>query len=120
VGYGLHRVDDRLLRLCRNGGRSGYRASKADQAAWDRARRPKRCKLVENRALARIVAEKLQLEWSPEQIAGWLKRRYPDDERERVSHETIYRTLFIQARGALKKELLQHLRRTRAMRRTRH
>jgi IS30 family transposase len=76
--------------------------------------------LVENRALARTVAEKLQLEWSPEQIAGWLKLRYPDDERERVSHETIYRTLFIQARGALKKELLQHLRRTRVMRRSRH
>jgi len=75
---------------------------------------------VQNRALARIVAEKLQLEWSPEQIAGWLKRRYPDDENDRVSHETIYRSLFIQARGALKKELLQHLRRTRAMRRSRH
>ena len=104
----------------RNGGRQGYRASEADQAAWDRARRPKRCRLVQNRALARIVAEKLQLEWSPEQIAGWLKRKYPDDENYRVSHETIYRSLFIQARGALKKELLQHLRRTRAMRRSRH
>jgi len=75
---------------------------------------------VRNRALARIVAEKLQLEWSPEQIAGWLKRRYPDDENHRVSHETIYRSLFIQARGALKKELFQRLRRTRAMRRSRH
>jgi IS30 family transposase len=75
---------------------------------------------VQNPALARIVAEKLQLEWSPEQIAGWLKRRYPDDEKHRVSHETIYRSLFIQARGALKKELFQHLRRTRAMRRSRH
>ena len=104
----------------RNGGRRGYRASTADQAARDRARRPKTCRLVQNRALAGIVAEKLQLEWSPEQIAGWLKRRYPDDENYRVSHETIYRSLFIQARGALKKELLQHLRRTRAMRRSRH
>ena len=104
----------------RNGGRRGYRASEADQAARDRARRPKTCRLVQNRALARIVAEKLQLEWSPEQIAGWLKRSFPDDENYRVSHETIYRSLFIQARGALKKELLQHLRRIRAMRRSRH
>lgn len=104
----------------RNGGRRAYRASTADQAAWDRARRPKTCRLVRNSALARIVAEKLQLEWSPEQIAGWLKRRFPDDENYQVSHETIYRSLFIQARGALKKELLQHLRRTRAMRRSRH
>lgn len=104
----------------RNGGRSRYRANQAEQAAWDRAHRPKICKLVENRALARIVANKLQLEWSPEQIAGWLKRTYPDDETYQVSHETIYRSLFIQARGALKKELLQHLRRTRGMRRSRH
>jgi IS30 family transposase len=104
----------------RNGGRRGYRASKAEEAAWGRARRPKTCRLVQNRALARIVVEKLQLEWSPEQIAGWLKRRFPDDENYRVSHETIYRSLFIQARGALKKELLQHLRRTRGMRRSRH
>jgi IS30 family transposase len=104
----------------RNGGRRGYRASEADQAARDRAHRPKSCRLVHNRALGRIVAEKLRLEWSPEQIAGWLKRSFPDDETYRVSHETIYRSLFIQARGALKKELLQHLRRTRAMRRSRH
>ena len=104
----------------RNGGRRDYRASKADKAAWDRACRPKTCKLVENRALASIVAKKLRGLWSPEQIAGWLKYAYPDDENHQVSHETIYRSLFIQARGALKKELLQHLRRTRAMRRSRH
>ncbi len=104
----------------RNGGRRRYRASKADRCAWDRAHRPKTCKLAENRALAHIVAEKLQLQWSPRQIAGWLKYLYPDDETYQVSHETIYRTLFIQARGALKKELLQHLRRTRGMRRSRH
>ena len=103
----------------RNGGRRAYRASAADQAAWHRATRPKRCKLAQNPALARVVADKLQLEWSPRQVAGWLKRMYPDDETQQVSHETIYRTLFIQARGALKKELLQHLRRTRAMRRSR-
>ena len=104
----------------RNGGCCSYRASAAEQAAWDRAQRPKPCKLAQNRALARSVAEKLQLEWSPYQVAGWLKRTYPQDETRQVSHETIYRTLFIQARGALKKELLQHLRRTRAMRRSRH
>jgi len=106
--------------LRRNGGRQHYRANRADQAAWDRAHRPKRCKLVINPALAHIVARQLRLLWSPQQIAGWLKRTYPDDESYQVSHETIYRTLFIQARGALKKELLQHLRRTRGMRRSRH
>jgi len=104
----------------RNGGLHGYRASRANQAAWDRAHRPKICKLAQNRALARIVARKLQLEWAPQQVAGWLKHAYPDDETYQVSHETIYRTLFIQARGALKKELLAHLRRTRIMRRSRH
>ena len=106
--------------ISRNGGRRHYRANKAEQAAWDRAHRPKTCKLANNRALARIVAKKLQLQWAPRQIAGWLKRHYPGDENMQVSHETIYRTLFIQARGALKKELLKHLRRTRAMRRSRH
>ncbi len=106
--------------IARNGGRRRYRANKAEQAAWDRAHRPKSCKLVQNRALARVVASKLKKLWSPNQIAGWLKHRYPNDENFQVSHETIYRSLFIQARGALKKELLQHLRRTRAMRRSRH
>jgi len=103
----------------RNGGPRRYRASQAEQAAWGRARRSKRCKLVENRALARVVASKLMLHWSPDQVAGWLKRTYPDDENYQVSHETIYRSLFIQARGALKKELLQHLRSQRVMRRSR-
>jgi IS30 family transposase len=104
----------------RNGGVECYRASQADQAAWNRASRPKICKLVENRALTYIVAGKLRLQWSPEQIAGWLKRTYPSDETFQVSHETIYRSLFIQARGAVKKELVAHLRRTRVMRRSRH
>jgi IS30 family transposase len=104
----------------RNGGYECYRAAQAEQAAWDRARRPKTCKLVENRTLAHIVAARLQLLWSPQQIAGWLKHTYPNNERYQVSHETIYRSLFIQARGALKKELLAHLRRTRVMRRSRH
>ena len=106
--------------LSRNGGRRRYRATRADQAAWQRSRRPKPCKLAANRGLSHRVARKLQQQWSPEQIAGWLKRIYPDDENARVSHETIYRTLFVQARGALKKELLQHLRSKRTMRRSRH
>jgi len=104
----------------RNGGRRDYRATKADQCAWDRAHRSKTCKLKDNQALARIVAQKLQLQWAPRQIAGWLKSTYPDDERYQVSHETIYKSLFIQARGALKKELIKHLRRSRGMRRSRH
>ena len=104
----------------RNRQADGYRANQADQAAWDRARRPKRCKLAVHPVLARRVAKKLRRHWSPEQIAGWLKDRYPDDTGSQVSHETIYRTLYIQSRGALKKELLAHLRRTRAMRRSRH
>jgi len=104
----------------RNGGQISYRAARADQHAWDLAKRPKRCKLVLQPELANIVADRLRLQWSPEQIAGWLKHTYPGDEDHQVSHETIYRSLYIQARGALKKELLEHLRRTRAMRRSRH
>ena len=104
----------------RNGGYNNYRATRADQLAWDRARRPKRCKLAGNRSLAQAVASKLRLQWSPQQIAGWLKRAYPQDELHQVSHETIYKSLFIQARGALKKELQQHLRSQRAIRRSRH
>jgi len=121
IAASLGRAPSTISReIRRNNGLGGYRASLADQTAWDRARRPKLCKLVQNRALARLVASKLCLEWSPEQIAGWLKRTYSDDETYQVSHETIYRSLFIQARGALKKELMAHLRRTRGMRRSRH
>ena len=120
IAASLGRAPSTVCReINRNDGRH-YRANKAEQAAWDRAHRPKTCKLAQHRALARIVASKLQLQWAPRQIAGWLKRTYPSDENYQVSHETIYRTLFIQARGALKKELLQHLRKTRAMRRSRH
>ena len=104
----------------RNGGRRRYRANKADQAAWDRAHRPKTCKLVENPALSLIVAHKLKQRWSPEQIAGWLKKTYPEDENYQVSHEIIYRSLYVQARGALKKELIKHLRSKRTMRHSRH
>lgn len=105
----------------RNGGRTRYRANTADAAAWQRAKRPKRCKLAEQPNLVQIISEKLQTEqWSPQQIAGWLKRRYPKDECYHVSHETIYRSLFIQARGVLKKELLACLRTQRIMRRSKH
>lgn len=117
----LRRAPSTISReIHRNGGQFDYRANHAEQAAWDRAKRPKTCKLAENPNLARLVASKLKLQWSPEQIAGWLKQAYSGNEDYQVSHETIYRTLFIQARGALKKELLTHLRRTRAMRRSRH
>jgi len=104
----------------RNGGLNRYRASQADKIAWDRAHRPKQCKLALNSELRDAVAIKLELEWSPQQIAGWLKHIYPGDESRQVSHETIYKTLFIQARGALKKELQQHLRSKRAIRRSVH
>jgi IS30 family transposase len=105
--------------LARHGGRRGYRAAEADRRAWANARRPQRCKLARNPALRRLVAEKLGEEWSPEQIAGWLKQRFPHDQTMRVSHETIYMTLFVQARGALKRELTEHLRRRRSLRRPR-
>ena len=103
--------------VTRHGGRPAYRAHDADQQAWDSALRPKKCLLALHRKLRNIVASKLILDWSPEQISGWLKTQYPDDESLRVSHETIYRSLFIQARGVLKKELLDQLR---SKRRSRH
>lgn len=104
----------------RHGGRNTYRASEADSQAWDRARRPKPCRLATHDRLQRIVANKLKLDWSPEQIAGWLKLKFPNDECLRVSHETIYRSLFIQARGVLRKELIGHLRSRRMMRRSKN
>jgi len=104
----------------RHGGRPAYRAHDADCQAWVLALRPKRCLLAMNRKLRDTVASKLILEWSPEQISGWLKTEYPKDERMRVSHETIYRSLFIQARGVLKKELMGHLRSKRRIRRSQH
>src|SRR5271154_5700451 len=120
IAVQLRRAPSTISReIKRNGGQS-YGASQADQSAWDRGRRPKACKLAQNRALAHIVAGKLQRRWSPQQIAGWLKRTYPDDASRQVSPETIYRSLFIQACGALKKELVEHLRRSRVMRRSRH
>jgi IS30 family transposase len=106
--------------LARHGGRVQYRANQADQRAWNSALRPKPCRLATHSNLQQIVASKLMQDWSPQQISGWLKQHYPDDESLRVSHETIYRSLFIQARGALKQELIQHLRSKRRIRRSRH
>ncbi len=104
--------------IARNGGRQRYRANVADQAAWTRASRPKCCRLASNLRLRRVVADKLRLKWSPEQISGWLKREYALLGNMQISHETIYRTLFIQARGALNKDLIAHLRTRRMMRRS--
>src|SRR3974390_2592004 len=117
----LHRAASTVSReVARHGGRPAYRAYAADQQAWNAALRPKRCLLAGNSDLRDVVASKLMLDWSPEQIAGWLKAQYPNNESMRVSHETIYRSLFIQARGVLKKELMDHLRSKRRMRRSRH
>lgn len=106
--------------ISRNGGRDRYRAGDSDDAAWDRARRPKACLLAERPRLRALVAAKLSDDWSPEQISGWLREEFGDDASMRVSHETIYRSLFIQARGVLKKELVHHLRSGRLFRRSRH
>jgi IS30 family transposase len=97
-------------KINRNGGVAGYRAAKADARAWDWARRPKRCALALNGRLRFIIASKLSQEWSPVQISGWLSFTYPDDESLHVSHERIYKSLFVQSRGVLKKELQAHLR----------
>jgi IS30 family transposase len=102
----------------RHRGRERYRAAEADQRAWDRARRPKPCRLAVCRRLQKIVAKKLSVNWSPEQISGWLRRRYPGDPEMQISHEAIYRSLFVQARGVLKKELVAHLRTRRVIRRS--
>ena len=104
----------------RNQGCKSYRATSADQAAWDRSCRPKLCKLACSRTLRLNVAKKLKRLWSPQQIAGWLKWEFPTEEHNQVSHETIYKSLYIQARGVLKKELLQHLRTRRTIRRSKH
>ncbi len=121
IAAGIGRSPSTVSReIARHGGRNHYRASEADVRAWDRARRPKPCRLAVHRLLNQAVASKLKLDWSPEQIAGWLKLQFPDDESMRVSHETIYRSLFIQARGVLKKELMEHLRSRRMMRRSKN
>jgi IS30 family transposase len=103
----------------RHGGRAHYRASEADADAWASARRPKRCRLVAHRRLRRVVARKLRADWSPEQIAAWLVNTFPDDPAMHLSHETMYRALYVQARGAFKRTLLAHLRQSQGYRRPR-
>src|ERR1700734_3658818 len=121
IARGLDRAGSTVSReISRHGGRAVYSAHEANDQAWDWAMRPKQCRLAVRRRLRNMVASKLILDWSPEQISGWLKTQYPDDESLRVSHETIYRSLFIQARGALKKELLEHLRSKGRIRRSQH
>jgi len=106
--------------VTRNGGLVQYRAAVSEKRAWARALRPKLCKLAMHPPLRKVVASLLRRNWSPQQIAGWLKRKHPDEEAFWVSHETIYRSLFVQARGVLKKELVEHLRSHRPIRRSRH
>src|ERR1700756_1882588 len=121
IARGLHRCASTISReVARHGRRAQYRANEADQQAWESALRPKPCLLATHTTLREIVASKLMQDWSPEQVSGWLKWQFPKDEGLRVSHETIYRSLFLQARGALKKELIQHLRSQRRIRRSRH
>ena len=121
IAQNLGRAPSTVSReISRNGGSKKYRANKAETRAWENAKRPKACKLLLSRALSLTVARKLKKGWSPQQIAGWLKYTYPKDQARTVSHETIYKTLYIQTRGALKKELVQHLRSNRIMRRSKH
>ena len=121
IAQNLNRSPSTISReVRRNGGRQAYRAARSDQRAWDCATRPKLCKLTFNEPLCQLIARKLRRKWSPQQIAGWLKHKHPDEEQKRVSHETIYRSLYVQTRGVLKKELQECLRSPRAIRRSRH
>jgi IS30 family transposase len=121
IAHRLGRSPSTISReIKRNDGYQQYRATQADQAAWDRAKRPKLCKLSGNQELIKTITCKLQSNWSPQQIAGWLKREFPTEEHNQVSHETIYRSLYVQTRGLLKKELIQYLRTKRIMRRSKH
>jgi IS30 family transposase len=119
IALGIGRAPSTVSReISRHGGPNKYRATIADSVAWNRALRPKLCRLAAHDKLRQIVAEQLSLDWSPEQISGWLRVQFPNDETMRISHETIYRSLFIQARGVLQKELVKHLRTNRMMRRS--
>lgn len=121
IAFGLRRAPSTIGReVHRNGGRDKYRATRSEGAAWDRALRPKLCKLACHQDLCRTVSTLLRRHWSPEQIAGCLKKQFPGDETNRVSHETIYKSLFVQTRGVLKKELTAYLRSPRSMRRPLH
>ena len=118
IAQGLGRAPSTVSReIRRNGGSQAYRANRAERSAWERALRPKPCRLALHRELRWRVAQKLALQWSPEQISGWLKQEFPTDQDMQISHEAIYRSLFIQTRGVLKKELTAHLRTARRMRR---
>jgi transposase, IS30 family len=117
IAQGLARSPSTVSReIRRNGGWGVYRASEAEMRSWERALRPKPCRLARHAPLRWRVAQKLALQWSPEQISGWLKRQYPADQGMQISHEAIYRSLFVQTRGVLKKELMAHLRTARQMR----
>ena len=121
IACGMGRAASTVSReIARNGGRGCYRAAASDRQAWHRALRPKACKLATHPQLRRVVARLLQRNWSPQQIAGRLRLNHPEDEAFWVSHETIYRSLFVQARGVLKKALIEHLRTHRPIRRSRH
>src|SRR4030088_3255445 len=118
IAQGLGRGPSTVTQeIRRNGGSQRYRATRADRSAWERALRPKSCRLALHRELRWRVAQKLALQWSPEQISGWLQREFPTDQEMQISHEAIYRSLFVQTRGVLKKELTAHLRTARRMRR---
>lgn len=124
AGHSIRAIASQLKRspstvsreIQRNGGEAHYRSSKAEERAWERSRRPKKCRLAINRKLRHMVASKLKMQWSPQQISGWLKTQFPDQADLQISHEAIYKALFVQARGALKKELQCHLRSGRVMR----
>ncbi len=121
IGVRLGRPTSTVSReVGRHGGRRRYRAGVADAVTWDRAQRPQLCRLAQHATLRARVAEKLEIDWSPQQIAGWLKRTYPKDADMQVSHETIYLSLFVQSRGVLKRALIRHLRRRKTMRRSQH
>jgi IS30 family transposase len=118
IGAGLGRAPSTISReVAASGGARRYRAARADRQAWSRAGRPKPCKLATRPVLRDMVEEKLQRRWSPQQIAGWLKLAFPTSPEMQVSHETIYRTLFVQSRGALRRELTRYLRTGRVIRR---
>ncbi len=117
IAAGLGRAPSKVTgELNRHGGRTAFRTSEAEVVAWQRALRPKPCRLAVHPELRWRVAHKLARQWSPRQISGWLKQEFASDQDMQVSHETIYRSLFVQARGVLKKELMAHLRTARQMR----
>jgi IS30 family transposase len=121
IAVGLARAPSTVCReVARHGGRAHYRARRADERAWVRARRPKLCKLATSPRLCELIAARLACDWSPQQISGWLARTYPGEQALQVSTETIYRSLFVQARGVLRSELAAHLRTQRTMRRSRN